>query len=788
MGSVLMYWVLPSDGVQDFLEKKLTQAIGLPVKLDAVSLRWTGVKIRDFTVSSDEHGGGRPIISAEELFLSSAPWELLYGEIDIHVIKLHEPFIYLKRDVNGKWNIDSLFGPKETSSEEDTAEEESGDPFFFQVQISDVQLSNGKIIIEDELTKRRLEISDFFVEGKELKSDGEFPFNLSAAVTYEQAGMPKQSIKLVLRSLLDLKEFNWEEASGKVKELIIRHEGGTFNLSGQVKKWGHPHAQLALSVRDLSDKIARFAASDMQPFGIDTLKIDLDAQADLQQNTLQVNSIKMKATNPTLYNADQSIYAQVPELNAYAKGSADWTHSKAKISSFTAQGLSTILSSTGTINWGGKNVAFSTHNFLEMDLAAWGQAFADWVSYQLKGTLEASADISSDQWSGTLQATQVGATLPGAGTLSDVSFTLDMPNKTQAKIPDLKGKINGGDFTGSLAATYTKTGITADLKARAARVALPPNVKSDAAEPEDSKQEKTTDEPSFMASLPPIALTAAVDIGSLDAPFIAAENLRFKADLKQMTAMLDKTHGTLSLSLGEGDIKDIDQLTHANILTRVLFGSLGAVSRVINSLNVLSVLNGIGSGLINTVTGGNKKEDQMVVQTIQDENGNDVHVLVPASSVSTSGRWAFEKFETALNFNNGVADISKGLFASDLMSFRLKGNMNFKTRGLDMKVQAAPGLHLEDGIMPLTIKIGGTLDDPSGSMSLSSTVTSMIGQTLTNNFAARTAKKGINSVVGLFKKKTPAEETDEQTDQAQSVEPSEISEENTAVSTSETQY
>ena len=33
------------------------------------------------------------------------------------------------------------------------------------------------------------------------------------------------------------------------------------------------------------------------------------------------------------------------------------------------------------------------------------------------------------------------------------------------------------------------------------------------------------------------------------------------------------------------------------------------------------------------------------------------------------------------------------------MSFNLTGDMNFKTQTLDLKVNAAPGRHYEDGIM-----------------------------------------------------------------------------------------
>ena len=44
-----------------------------------------------------------------------------------------------------------------------------------------------------------------------------------------------------------------------------------------------------------------------------------------------------------------------------------------------------------------------------------------------------------------------------------------------------------------------------------------------------------------------------------------------------------------------------------------------------------------------------------------------------------------------------------------MMSFNLSGTTNFKTEKVNMTVHAAPGKHETDGVMPLTLKIGGTV-------------------------------------------------------------------------------
>ena len=103
--TILMYWVLPCSQVQHLLQEQLTEAIGLPVQLDSARLRWTGVQIKNLTVLAAENVTEQPIISAKELFLKGAPWKILAGKIDLQVIKLHNPSVYLIRYQSGKWNI-----------------------------------------------------------------------------------------------------------------------------------------------------------------------------------------------------------------------------------------------------------------------------------------------------------------------------------------------------------------------------------------------------------------------------------------------------------------------------------------------------------------------------------------------------------------------------------------------------------------------------------------------------------------------------------------------------------
>ena len=254
-------------------------------------------------------------------------------------------------------------------------------------------------------------------------------------------------------------------------------------------------------------------------------------------------------------------------------------------------------------------------------------------------------------------------------------------------------------------------------------------------------------------SLPPITLKADVRVGELSAPYLNGKDFEFLANLSGVTPALNTAHGDLALSVNKGEITDLYHLTNSNPLMKVLFFSLGMVGKVFNSLDVLSVLEGL--------TGGTKaagSADAMVVKQVLNEEGELVEVQVPAVSRKIEGKMPYEKFRTQIQFDQGNALIKEGYFVSDTMSFQVTGNADFNTEKLDMTVQAAPGKHETDGIMPLTLRIGGTLNEPQGDMRVIGSVASLITQSVTNNFASRAVKKGLGGLWGLFKKK-PAETT-----------------------------
>lgn len=757
----LLLVILPWEPVQRFVQDEISKAAGRPVQASRIAARLSGLTLSDVRVASSASDPSKgELFRAEQIRVRWNPWHLLHGHVKITSVRLHGLDLNVIRRADGTFNFDGLFGAGEQTP--DAPQPQAQDkPFDVNISMQSLRLTGGRLTFTDWQTNQMAEVSNVFLSVRDFHFDRAFPVSLNASLRYTRKGWSAQNAELGLTVWPELNRLELAGAGVNLKRVVFKHPGGVFVLSGGVRNFENPSADVKLSMRSLSDQLVRFAAPDVPAFTVDSAAVALVASADLTAQSANISSLNAAVSSATVYSsgAASAPDIELPEASVYLAAKADWNTLNVKISSFTAQALNSFLSLSGTAKLADKPV-FDVSGAFEADLPSIGQAVAAMRPYQLRGTVGGAASGTQDSAAADVHVRAVGAALPQAGTLSDFNTRVRLKDINHLNIDAFEGQINGGKFSGSLFVRRTPQAVNVDFKADAPRIALPPAPKQTKTEPEPAPDEKLAQTSKAAPQdwpLPPFNVKAAVNVGSLDAPYIFGENIRFSADLKQLTPSLAQAQGELALDTGKGEIKDLNKLTNANVLTKVMFGSLSAVSKVINSLNVFAVLNGIGSGMVSAVSPKEEKPADMVVQTVKDENGNDVQILVPYTAQNVDGILAFEQFGTDVAFKDGEADVKKGSFVSDLMSFNLQGDMNFKTQGLDMTVHAAPGRHYEGGIMPLTITIGGTIDNPQGSMSMTSSLTSLVTQGVANNFASRSVKKGLGGLFGLFKKKKPQE-------------------------------
>ncbi len=420
----------------------------------------------------------------------------------------------------------------------------------------------------------------------------------------------------------------------------------------------------------------------------------------------------------------------IPQLKAEGKIKADIENSLITVESFSLDALSSFVNASGTADI--KNNTFDIAGKFLLALDQIGAAVSLTAPYNLVGNIKGDIAFKEGYIRGTVGLNHIGATVEEAGTLSNLDADINIKSLGNISIPNIKGMLNGDTFTAS--ASYLEKGKAADvnfnLKAHKLLVkqSTTPIGSAKKAQPaQNAAQSKPAAAQAW--PLPPLNIKADVQIGSLNAPYINGDDIVLKADVKNVTPALDKTSGAMTLTTAEGQIKDIYKLTEANAVTKVLFLSLNVVSKVINALDVLDVLSTIGSA----VAGG----------------GDSASQVAPPQGQKIDGKLDFDSFNTSVVFNEGKTDVKNVNFVSDTFSFKVKGFMDFNTRKLDMTVNAAPGKHEGDGIMPLTLKIGGTVEQPKGSLSMLSSVASLLTQSIFNNALSNNLKRGFTSLSGI---------------------------------------
>ena len=743
--------------VKNYLVQKVSAALKRDVRLKQVRASLFGVRVSGLEVA--EQGGFQQgtFLSVDKAGVRFSLIHLLHGHLKLRTVFLHGGAIRITRGADGKFNFADL----SSSSVSPAKEEAHADPFLPRITLGLLDIEQLDVFYIDAAQNRSLAVQQFMLRARRLMFTEPFRVISKAQVRWVEGDFPLEST-LAFNARLNLADLDLEKAALDITNLIVRYRSTPAVLTGQIKNFTNPSARLALEISRLSNDTLAELAPDTPEFLIPALRVDVAARAHLADSRAQISRLHL----------------QLPggELNATAKAAfkerADYqTEGDFAFNLDELAALSPILAST----------------------------------YGVTGQITGAFQAAADNWNAKLSVQQVGATLPAAGRLDGLSTQITAEGLKTLAVKDLSGTLNGAHFDGYLTAVNRPLYVDARLELNMEKFILPPQAapapeqtqaETPAAEavpaatqtqaaPAPAQEQATPQGPQVQtapaqtvlaqaapqgpqaqtapaqtvlaqtapqantpkAKFPPVHLRAQIKSGPVSVPYFYAKSVDIHTRLTGITAELDKADGTAEMQIGEGEIQDIYKLTQANSVTKAMFLSLSVVSRVINSLNVVD--------LLSKLMPGDKEQ-------------------LPEKK--TDGKLAFESFSGALKFNKGVMEMTKGSFVSDLMSLKISGTTNFRNGVLDMQVNAAPGKHYDTGIMPITLKIGGTVDEPKGSLSMLGSAAALVTQAVGNNFASNAVKKGVGGFFGLFKKKqdAPAEPFPGQEDTFVPVDPQEL--------------
>ena len=728
-------WASSSDWAREWARQKAAEMLHRDVRLQKMSVSFSGIKLDGLEIA--EPGGFEEgtFVSAQRVRVRVNLLALLRKRLAVRAFIITQAEVNLVRREDGTFNFDGI-----VPAAEEKPKDEKPSAWPLDITLDRLSMRDMALTYTDLQQHTRAAASDVAFQISQFGLKQKFSVEIKSVLTYETQGKTI-SVPAGLQAQAYLEGLNLARAYVEVGRFTAQYKDASFTLRLRVEDFTRPLVHAALQLENVTSAVVAEWMDDVPEFTLPELSAVADARIDLQAQKADIQQLSL----------------ELPGLESQFAG--EWDYARQQPNDFETS--------------------------FTVDLADIAKLVPLWVEeYRLKGELTGSASQKEGALTADVVLENGAGRVPYTGEFTKVAASFHAQEKaglTEGSASgSLSGRLNGDPFNGSLTLTQLPDEWKADVKLRAGRVALPPLA-----------QTPPADETLFVADtklpvaekaawpLPPVSVKADIVIDSLDAPYIYGTDLNFQADLTGVTPNLKTTHGKLRLDMGSGEIKDLYRLTNANAVTKILFLSVNVVGKVFNTMNVFSVLDGLGSGLLNVIgMGAAPKEADLVVQTVTDPDGTTHQIMVPYTDRKISGRMAYDKFSTDVDFKQGLANIENGIFVSDTVSFALDGTTDFNSGNLDMTVQAAPGKHEADGIMPLTLKIGGTVSDPKGSMSVISSVSSLVTQGLGNNFASRSVKKGLGGLFGLFKKDksakkekqtdatpaAPAEETPVQTD------------------------
>ncbi len=703
-----LVYIAPSDSVKQKIINTVHDQMAADIKIGSISASIFDFHVKNVELDVKE----KNIAKIDNLYIHFSLLKLLKGQLKVNRITLENMDIFVVKDKSGKFNFDPILqspmfqSDPEKEPEEETKKDEGINPL--DLLLNSTQLHNCNITYTDEQADMTVILSKTSFDIKSFKFDNSFKIDLFTDVYAKINDMKIKSLKVALSAVANLHEVDLSKAEVKVLSLILRLKDTVIVTKGVISDFNNPKTNIVTKALKLSSK-------------------NLSEIAELPD-------------------------FEIPEITMQTTTNVNLDKSSVNIENFNINLLDSNITAKGNLNYGKKDLEYDINVIINLILENFHKVTKLIHPYNPTGKIEGNVNVTNKEsvLSGECLLINISAFTPQLGDFSEINSKIQINTISDIKIPSLTGKLNKYPFKSS--ASYVmgkeKGSITANLTADRVYGKMSKEYEKEADQKAEQTKQEAAQEPKkevpankpaeTKSSMTPLDILVTANIKDLDVPFFMGKNINFKMDMQKVTTDLNAVVGTLDLSTDNGIIKDIYKLTESNVVIKGLFLSLKIVSDVINALNVLDILNTLGSAIFSSKD-KNENETEMTEEHAQ------------AQQTKIDGKIDFVSFVTSLKFENGKGTFNKCSFVSNLLSFKVGGEMDFKEDKLKMTVNAAPGKHEDDGIMPLTMKIGGTMEEPSGSLSLLGSVTNLVGDALTKNIVSSTLKSGFMKLLGLKK-------------------------------------
>lgn len=403
----------------------------------------------------------------------------------------------------------------------------------------------------------------------------------------------------------------------------------------------------------------------------------------------------------------------LPVIHMAVKAAADLEKSTAVISQAKLSVMDSAFSLSGTAGWAGAAPTYSVQADLSTNLGQIVQMTDTVADFQpgglITGAFKATDKNDGQDISGQIILKNVSA-MYAPFTVKDLNGTVKIVSINDIACPSLTGLLNGEKFSSSFSYKNIKDVLNIVFNAELDKFTLKEFPSYATAETENDTATSSGNKTAGPELL--MNIKSNIKVGPISVPYFRADGFTLNANLTGVSETMKKANGQVFFVLQPGAITDIDSFVKGNKYVKILLLPITLVRNVAGKLNV---------------------------------------DIFPAEANAQKGEITFTNGEGIYTFTSGVMKVDKTTFASKLTNINGSGNINFHTQALDMKVSAT----VLTSQTPVVIKIGGTMDNPSGKLDVLNTVGSVLGGILNyktpGKVAAGTASTAGNVATGAVK-------------------------------------
>lgn len=404
--------------------------------------------------------------------------------------------------------------------------------------------------------------------------------------------------------------------------------------------------------------------------------------------------------------------------------------SRADVKKANADGAGSHLELKGFYSWG-KKTDYSIYATGNLDLGRIGADIQALQQHKLAG--KAGINITASPKNAEIKADikNGGFRHISAGVFSGIDTHVRIKSFEEITVSTFTAQLNGTPFTMGLDFRQEGSHGRVALLIKADKMTLseqtdmtktPGVSKKDIAENKsplpDETEENILDK--WINSVLTLDTNVEIAVKHFDSDFFETYSLLLKSDVRGLNRSLKNANGNAMLSASMGGIKvEKDKIYAMKTSHAIVLGAITSFDRILGVWQIIYKVRDMVSSKAKAI-----KKAQAAYP-------------IP-----------MERFLADIDIKNGTGRINDFYLTSDMFSFKAAGNIRLPEKQLDLSIRAAADKAPPDGVLPISLKITGPLEDIDATVGKTSTITSMVVQPFTNRGPISFLKKKL----GITKK------------------------------------